>query len=128
MMKPILIPRLVAGCLALPLIAAGDIARGQNDSLAQGAGTQTCRQMYDFSENKWKSNRKVAPFYQSWFQGFLSGMNVANFAHVTRRAPFVIGSDELREWVESYCDANPQEDLLTVAVKLYYSRNESPAQ
>lgn len=112
----------------MSLLTDADVARADGDSLAQGAGTQTCRQMYDLSESKWNSNRKVAPFYQSWFQGFLSGMNVANFAHVTRRAPFVVGSGDLRAWVESYCDANPQEDLLTVAVKLYYSRNESPAQ
>lgn len=127
-MKPTQMRRLGAGCLALLLVTADGVANAQQDSLAQGAGTQTCREMYEYSATKWQSNRNVAPFYQSWFHGFLSGMNVANFAHVARRPPFVIGPSDLRAKVEAYCDANPDDDLLTVAVKLYYSRNHASAQ
>lgn len=108
-------------CLLPLLVLPASPSFSQADPLVQGAGQHSCRQMVELSRSEWNSNRNVAPFYQSWVRGFITGMNVANFARASDRQPVQLEARALRDWISAYCDENPDHDLVTASVKLYYA-------
>ena len=112
----------IAIAVILLMLATGAVT-AQAQPVVLGAGGDSCQTMFEESRVRFKSDRSIARFYQSWMLGFISGMNLANFAAGSARTPVSIKAGELRDWIEKYCIENPDHDVVTATVKLYYERS-----
>ena len=91
------------------------VARAQSsDQALAGAGTISCG-----SYLAHESDPTARDMFVSWFQGFLSGMNMAD--HVTAKQPFVLlpDSDSIIAYIDKYCRDNPLRSPSQGAMQLY---------
>lgn len=102
------------GIIFLASYVAQAGAQSSGQALA-GAGTVSCGKYL-----AQKSELVIEHMTVSWVQGFLSGMNMAEY--VTTQQPFVLlpDSDSIAAYIEKYCRDNPLESPTGGAIQLYH--------
>ncbi len=79
-----------------------------------GAGTTSC--------GNYLAKESVTTLHQifvSWVQGFLSGMNMADYVTAKRPPVQLPDSDSITAYIDKYCRDNPLESPLQGAMQLY---------
>ncbi len=111
----------IGGLLIAVALSCAGVAHAQSDGQAlAGAGTTSC--------GRWlalESDSTAHLMLVSWAQGFLSGMNMADY--IATKQPFVLlpDSDSIMAYVNKYCRNNPLKKPFQGAMQLYYKELRS---
>ncbi len=100
--------------IVLALCCVGVAHAQSSDQALAGAGTSSCG-----SYLAHESDPTARVMFISWVQGFLSGMNMADY--VTAKQPFVLlpDSDSIMAYIDKYCRDNPLKSPSRGAMQLY---------
>jgi hypothetical protein len=100
--------------IILTLSCAGVAHSQSNGQALAGAGTLSCGKYLAL-----KSDPTAHLMFVSWAQGFLSGMNMADFVTTRRRFVLLPDGDSIMAYMDRYCRDNPLKSSLQGSMQLY---------
>lgn len=113
---------LVATALLLAII---QVEAKEDVQVISGAGTMSCGKYVSLSTDK-----DLANIFETWAQGFLSGINFAEHGHNGNRWKALPDADTIKLYLDKYCKDNPlghpYEGLVQLIAELRYYKEQQP--
>jgi hypothetical protein len=95
----------LAAALILSVNAAGRAADPQGYYTIQGVGQESC----EIWIGERLANGPTAWYHQQWVLGYITAFN--RWAYDGSNVAVNVGPDKLFEWLDEYCNRNPQQNL-----------------
>ncbi len=107
------------GVAVVLLLAAASASAADTEDLS--ADTFDNRRCAELLETGSKKNHpdSIPAAVTTWTAGFLSGMNVARAAGLSRKSPVQLDRPDISSQLSLYCKANPVGTLLSAATAVY---------
>lgn len=109
--------------VAITLMTSAGVASAQSSGFAvSGAGTASCGQYLES-----RSDDSLSHMHVTWAQGFLSGLNVAEYTTV--KSPFVVLPDgpTISAYLDKFCREHPLESPMMGALAMFRGKNRRDA-
>jgi hypothetical protein len=111
--------------IAALLVVANQVQAKEGVQALSGAGAMSCGKYV-----AWSADRGTADLFETWGQGFLSGLNFAEHGHNGNRWKVLPDADTIKLYLDKYCKDNPlghpYEGLIQMFVELRYYKEQQP--